>query len=51
MTGRRFAVALPGAGPSLSKNPALQKEKIMRAETTNIIDEIKQSIALLRRHL
>ena len=26
-------------------------ERLMRAETQNLVDEIKQAIALLRRHL
>jgi hypothetical protein len=26
-------------------------EKVMRAETLSLVDEIKQSLALLRRHL
>jgi hypothetical protein len=29
----------------------LQKVKIMRAEIQNVVDEIKQGLALLRRHL
>jgi len=27
------------------------QESIMRAETENLVDEIKQAISLLRRHL
>jgi hypothetical protein len=28
-----------------------RSENVMRAETQNVVDEIKQSVVLLRRHL
>jgi hypothetical protein len=31
--------------------PQATKETAMRAEVQNIVDEIKQSVVLLRRHL
>jgi hypothetical protein len=30
---------------------ALKKKAVMRAEIENVVDEIKQAISLLRRHL
>ena len=36
---------------SSKSTPIWKKSSIMRAETQNIVDEIKQAISLLRRHL
>ncbi|MCO6052055.1 hypothetical protein NGM99_19910 [Mesorhizobium sp. RP14(2022)] len=43
----------PGAGSYTAPGPFSDREGIisMRAETQNIVDEIKQAISLLRRHL
>jgi hypothetical protein len=45
---------MPPYGPRLFGRPAAShriEARRMRQETQNIVDEIKQAIALLRRHL
>jgi hypothetical protein len=40
------------AGPLASPSPPfVQHEEAMRAETESVVNEIKESLSLLRRHL
>jgi hypothetical protein len=53
---RHYLLAIfdtPGAGSYTAPDPFSDRKGIisMRAETQNIVDEIKQAISLLRRHL
>jgi hypothetical protein len=45
---RRYIAFIPNIGPAIG---AGKTETIMRAEIERLVEEIKQSVGLLRRHL
>jgi len=52
-TSPAISLYTPRCAAYVSRRPGnlLNRNSIVRAETQNIVDEIKQAISLLRRHL
>ena len=47
----RFAAAAATSRISIARGIAARSENTMRAEIERLVEEIKQSVGLLRRHL